>query len=73
MSQFALPATLLIRLDAHAGEWVPLLDLVAFVGLREDRVTACLQGLVDNGQVLHGTTPGQAFYGVRTEGVPLPH
>ena len=72
MSTFALPATLLIRLDAHAGEWVPLSDLVTFVGLRSDRVTECLQGLVDTGQVLHGSNPIQAFYGVRTEGVPLP-
>lgn len=73
MSQFALPATLLIRLDSRAGEWVPLSDLVAFVGLREERVTACLQGLVDTGQVLHAGPSHQAFYGVRTEGVPLPH
>lgn len=72
MSEHALTATVLIRVDSHAGEWVPLADLVRFTGLREQRVRECADALVQRGQLHQATAAGQLFYGVRVEGVPPP-
>jgi hypothetical protein len=72
MSGYALTATVLIRIDAHAGEWVPLADLVRFTGVAEQRVRECAEHLVQRGQLHQATAAGHQFYGVQVEGVPPP-
>lgn len=72
MSEHAITATVLIRVDSHAGEWVPLADLVRFTGLHEQRVRECADRLVQRGQLHQATAAGQVFYGVHVEGVPPP-
>lgn len=69
---FALPAALLIRLQANAGQWLPLIGLAAYVALPIETVQHSLDALVQRGDAHKGYRRGQLLYGAGVEGVPLP-
>ncbi|MDP3223692.1 MAG: hypothetical protein Q8R98_20855 [Rubrivivax sp.] len=66
---FALPAALLIHLQANAGRWLPLADLAAHVALPAETVQQSLDELVARGEAHQAQRDGQLLYGAGVEGV----
>lgn len=69
MSAFALRACVLIRLQARKGEWVPLQDLVAHLGVSIERVRNVVQQLVDAGHAHQAVVESRELVGIGVEGV----
>lgn len=76
MSAFALRACVTLRLQARKGEWVPLPDLMAHLGLSsaamDQRVRHVCAQLVEAGHAHHAKCNGIEFYGIGVEGAEPP-
>lgn len=68
MSAFALRATVLIYLDARAGDWVPLDDICKRVGCTAERVAPVCAHLVADGMAHHARGDLRDYYGTQVEG-----
>lgn len=66
---FALPAALLIHLQANAGQWLPLATLAAHVALPAETVQQSLDDLVSRSEAHQAQRDGQLLYGAGVEGI----
>lgn len=69
MSAYALRACALIRIQARAGEWVALDDLVQHLAQPVERVRNVCQQLVEASSVHFSVRDGREYYGIGVEGV----
>jgi hypothetical protein len=72
VSQFALPALILITCEARRGEWVSLHLLIERLVTAGHHIERAAQQLVAENKLAHATHAGHPYWGIGVEGL-LPH
>ena len=68
MSQFALPALILITCEARRGEWVSLHTLIERLVTAGHLIERAAQQLAAENKLAHATHAGHPYWGVGVEG-----
>lgn len=69
MSQFALPALVLITCEARRGEWVSLHALIHRLVVAGHHIERAAAQLVAENKLAHATHAGHPYWGVGVEGL----
>lgn len=69
MSQFALPALILITCEARRGEWVSLHTLIERTVTAGHHIERAAAQLVAENKLAHATHAGHPYWGIGVEGL----